>query len=122
MKTLYGLSDSADFRCETFANFHIHNLRMEQCSRNIALFCRLCATSLIDLSGSYADDVIQRSLETYKAENRNQIQEHFNITLDNDPQLFYTVLLCDTSENNMSTLSKAHYIRWLNLLAPDADF
>ena len=47
---LYGLSDSGDYWCETFAKFHVHNLRMQQTTGDFALFFRRCTDCSITRS------------------------------------------------------------------------
>ena len=81
IKPLYGLSDSGDYWCETFACFHIHDLRMKQATGDFALFFRRSADKLVTLSGCYVDDVLQASPASLKKEIRRQIEERFDITV-----------------------------------------
>lgn len=122
IRPLHGLSDSGDYWCETFSKFHIHNLRMQQSTGDFALFFRRCADSLMALSGSYVDDIIQASPTAFKDEIQKQIQKHFDIKLSDTSQFVYTGIMCDTSNQDLRTLSQAHYIKRLQCLPADADF
>ena len=121
-KLLYGLSDSGDCWCETFARFHTHNLRMEQATGDFDLFFRCCSDKLVALSGCYVDDVLQASPTALKGEIQRQIQEQFDITVEDVSKFIYTGIMCDTSDPELRTLSQAHYIRRLKYLPAGSDF
>lgn len=57
--SLYGLTESDDSWCETATCFHLGRLRMKQSTGDFSLFFRCISDRLVELSGTYVDDVLQ---------------------------------------------------------------
>ena len=113
IRPLYGLTDSGDYWCETFARFHLYDLRMQQTTGDFAIFFRRCANRLVALSGSYVDDILQAGSKETKATLRKQIKDTFHITPDDAADFVYCGILCDTSNPKRRSLSQAQYIKRL---------
>lgn len=122
VQPVYGLSDSGDYWCETFAKFHTNNLRMQQSTGDFALFFRRIANQLVALSGTYVDDVIQASTKVQKAEIKRQLQDKFDITMTDATEFVYTGIMCDVSRPELRTLSQSQYIKRLRYVPNSADF
>lgn len=119
-KPLYGLTESADYWCETFARYHLHNLRMQQPIGDFALFFRRELDNLIALSGSYVDDILQAGSPDMRQKIQRTIKDKFQITCNDLSNFIYTGILCDVANRNISRLSQAHYIKILSKLASNA--
>ncbi len=80
IKSLYCLTGRGDYWCETFAKFHLHNLRMKQNTEDFALFSPRELGKLVALSGTYFDDVLQAGTKEAKQSLRAAIKEKFEVT------------------------------------------
>lgn len=122
IKPLYGLSDSGDYWCETFSRFHIHDLRMEQSTGDFALFFKRFANTLVAMSASYVDDVLQASDARTKTQLRRKLKDKFDITCTDTSRFIYTGIMIDSSNTELRRLSQAHYICKLQMVLPGASF
>lgn len=117
---IYGMMESGDYLCESFSNFHIHDLRKEQSTGDCALFFRREADKLVALSGTYVDDCLQAIDKSVKDEIQNQLERKFDVRLDDKTEFIFTGLLCDVSNKKLRTLSQMHYIKRINYLPESA--
>ena len=122
IKPLYGLTDSGDYWCETFARFHVRDLRMKQSTGDFALFFKRFSESLVALSATYVDDVLQASSPKFKKNILDIIKSNFDITCDDVAKFVYTGIMCDSSNPKNRTLSQSHYIGKLHYLKTDSRF
>ena len=122
IRPLYGLTDSGDYWCETFARFHLYDIRMQQTTGDFAIFFRRCANRVVALSGSYVDDILHAGSKETKATLRKQIKDKFDITSDDATDFVYCGILCDTSNPKRRPLSQAQYIKKLQYLQPHDGF
>ena len=122
IKPLYGLTDSGAYWCETFARFHVRDLRMKQSTGDFALFFKRFSESLVALSATYVDDVQQGSSRKLKTYIINTIKSNFDITCDDVAKFVYTSIICDSSNPMNRTLSQSHYIRQLHYLKGECSF
>ena len=95
---------------------------MRQTTGQFALFFRRSADKLMALSGCYVKDVLQASPPALKSEIQRQIKKRFEITVPDTLRLIYIVIMCDTPDPKMRTLSQAHYVKCLQYLPVAADF
>ena len=80
IRPLHGLNNSGDYWCETFARFHLYDIRMQETTGDFFLFFCRCANRLIALPGSYFDEILQAGSQETKATLRKQIKDKFDIT------------------------------------------
>ena len=110
LRPLYGLTDSGDYWCDMNSRFHVDKLRMQQSTGDFPLFFRRLCNRLVDVSGTYVDDVIQGGTHEQKRRLQALFAREFDIKLSDDKTFTYVGLECDSKDPSERRISQEKHV------------
>jgi Reverse transcriptase (RNA-dependent DNA polymerase) len=88
--SLYGLTEGGDYWGETLTNHHTDDLKMKQTKGDFSLFFKHVASRLVDLLGSFVDDLLRAGTLNFKKHSNAETQSRFDIKPPNEDDFTFT--------------------------------